>query len=253
MGKILEKLRAIMKIGALLILMLIFAAAHTASACAPTENGTPVCAYWTRADAVFSGKALKVEDAPKNEGFPDGARKVRFQVQQNFKGVDNPTFTFVTLPGCGLNIKSGQSWIIYAANDIVVKSFSAFRGVKLEPKIISEEVGVLENIKSGKSDTAIAGRIASAAAFEPFEIVATGNGKVFNARSDASGAFNLPVAPDANYRVELKFPFRAGLKWADNLLNPSLVEGTPTLFKFDVRLSDGDCHFSSFEVIKKSD
>lgn len=243
-----------MKIQIIFLCFSIFIAAETASACAPAADGTPVCAFWTRADAVFSGKALKVEDAAKNEDFPEGARKVRFQVQQNFKGADNPTFTLVTTADCGLNIKSGQSWIIYAANDIVVKSFSVFRGVKLEPKTTSEESGVLQNIKSGKSDTAIAGRIASAGgvyAFEPFEIVATGNGKVFTARSDAAGAFNLAVAPDASYRVELKFPFRTGLKWADDLLNASLTEGTPSVFKYEVRLGDGDCHFSSFEVTKK--
>src|SRR5215204_1747447 len=205
-----------MRTYSLLISLLIFAAsAETASACALTEDGTPVCAYWTRADAVFLGKAVRTEDAPKNENFPEGARKIRFQVQQNFKGADNPTFTVMTTADCGLNIKSGQTWIIYAANDIVVKSFSAFRGAKIEPKIPNTEAETLKNIAAGKSDTAISGRFASAAgsyAFEPIEIVAAGNGKVFTARSDADGAFNLPVPPDASYKVELRFPFRAGLK-----------------------------------------
>ena len=243
-----------MKTGALLILLLIFAASiRTVAACAPAADGTPVCAFWTRADAVFSGKAVKVEDAPRNEDFPDGARKVRFQVQQNFKGADNPTFTVVTLPDCGLNIKSGQSWIIYVENDIVVKYFSAFRGVRLEPKITSEEAGALANISTGKTGTAITGRIAtfgSGALSEPVEISAAGNGKVFNAKTDLAGAFNLAVAPHASYKVELKFPFRTGLKWADNLLNASLTEGTPTFFRYEVRLGDGDCDFSYFEVIK---
>ena len=233
--------------------MLILAAfVRTAAACARAEDGTPVCAHWTRADAVFSGKAVKIEDAPKNEDFPAGARKVRFQVQRNFKGADNPTFTLVTLPDCGFEIKSGQTWIIYAANDIVVKSFSARRGVRLDPKAPSDEAAALENIATGKSDTAITGRIAPAGSGEPVEVVAVANGKSFNARTDAGGNFNLAVAPDASYRVELRFPFRTGLKWADELLNASLAEGTPTIFKYEVRLGDGDCHFSVFEIAKKS-
>ena len=230
--------------------------AETASACAQTETGVPVCAFWTRADAVFSGRALKVEDAPKNEDFPEGARKVRFQVQRNFKGADNPTFTLVMLPDCGVNIKSGQSWLIYAANDIVVKSFSVMRGLRLDPKIPSEETGALENIATGKSATAIAGRISglgNVSPAQPIEIVAVADGKVFNAAADAAGAFNLGVAPDASYKVEVRFPFRTGLKWADDLLNASLAEGTPTIFKYEVRLGDGDCHFSAFEVTKKSE
>jgi hypothetical protein len=158
-----------MKTRLLLILALIFiASAESASACAPAEDGTPVCAYWTRADAVFLGKAVKVEDAPKNENFPEGARKVRFQVLQNFKGADNPTFTVVVADAgalCGVNVKSGQTWIIYAGNDIVLKSFSAFRGIRqIEPKEAGGEAETLKNILAGKSDTAISGAFLPAAA-----------------------------------------------------------------------------------------
>lgn len=234
-----------------LILFLLFAASVQAvSACALTADGTPVCAYWTRADAVFTGKAVKVENAPRNEGFPDGARKIRFQVEQNYKGADNPTFTVVTTADVGLTVKSGQTWIIYAVNDIVVKSFTAFRGVRTEPKIASEEAGELKNIIDGKTESAIAGRVAAAQnSSEPVEITVEGGGKRFTARTDANGAYNIAVPPDANYKVALKFPYRARLKWDDRLLGTQLTEGVPTLFKYEVKLNDGDCHFSFFEVL----
>ncbi len=236
----------------LILAMLFAASAESVAACALTDDGTPVCAYWTRADAVFTGKAVKVENAPRNEGFPDGARKVRFQVQQNYKGADNPTFTVVVTADCGLTVKSGQTWIIYASNDIVLKSFSAFRGVLIEPKITSGEAGVLKNIIDGKSETAISGRLVSNAqgaySGKPVEISVAGGGRTLNAQTDANGAFNVAVPPDANYKVELKFPYLAGLKWNDNLLGTSLIEGIPTLFKYEVKLNDGDCHFSFFEV-----
>jgi hypothetical protein len=245
-----------MKISSLLVL---FFAALTINtfACPETETGVPTCAYWTRADAVFSGKVLKVEDAPQNEDFPAGARKIRFQVQQNFKGADNPTFTVAVIdPLCGLKVKTGQTWIIYAGNDVVLKSFSAFRGVKIEPKINNAESDTLKNILAGKSDTAISGRFSSAAgnggyAFEPIEISVAGSGKLLTAKTDAVGAFNIAVPPDANYKVELKFPYKASFKWDENLLGTSLTEGNPTLFKYEVRLNDGDCHFSAFEVLKR--
>lgn len=245
-----------MKILHALILAMLFAAStETIAACALADDGTPVCAYWTRADAVFTGKAVKVEDAAANEGFPAGARKVRFQVQQNYKGADNPTFTVVVTADCGLKVKSGQTWIIYAANDIVLKSFSAFRGVHLEPKIVSEEAGVLKNIVDGKSDTAISGRFVTAdrVAYlgKPVEIIVAGGGSTLSAQTDATGAFNVAVPPDATYKVELKFPYRASFKWDDNLLGAQLTEGIPTVFKYEVKLNDGDCHFSIFEVADK--
>lgn len=237
------------------ILFAIFiASVRFAGACVMPETGAPVCAFWTRADAVFLGKALKVEDAPKNEGFPEGARKVRFQVEQNFKGADNPTFTVVTNEN-GLSVKKGQTWIIYAMNDIVVKSFSAFRGVRVEPKAPSEETEVLKNIAAGKTGASISGRIVSDAqngtyGFESVEISVEGGGKKLTAKTDADGAFNLAV-PDGNYKVELKFPYIAALKWDENLLGTSFSQGVPTVFRYDVRLNDGDCQFSFFEVLKK--
>jgi len=247
-----------MKTRLLLILALIFiASAASVFACTLAEDGTPVCAYWTRADAVFLGKAVKVEDAPKNENFPDGARKIRFQVLQNFKGADNPTFTVaVTDPLCGVNVKSGQTWIIYAGNDIVLKSFSAFRGIRqIEPKEANGEAETLKNILAGKSDTAISGRLSSAGGsyiYEPVEISVAGNGKLLTAKTNADGAFNVAVPPDVNYKVELKFPYKASFKWDENLLGTSLTEGIPTFFRYEVKLNDGDCHFSFFEVLKKS-
>ena len=244
-----------MKIRFLIILSLILiASAETAFACVKTETGTPVCAFWTRADVVFTGKVLKVEGSSRNEDSGESARKVRFQVLENFKGADNQTFNVVVKTDCGLNIKSGQTWIIYAASDIVLKSFSAVRGVKIEPKTKSDEAAALKDIFAGKTPTAISGRFVSAAQnaylYEPVEIAVAGNGKSFAAKTDTNGAFNLAV-PDGNYRVELKFPYRASFKWDEYLLGTSLTEGVPTFFKYDVRLNDGDCNFNFFEVLKK--
>ncbi len=151
----------------LLSFLTLIAFTNITFACFQTETGVPACAYWTRADAVFSGKVLKVENASKSEDLPEGSRKVRFQVLQNFKGADNPTFSLVTADaknGGGLEIKSGQTWIIYAANDIVLKSFTAFRGIKIEPKLANDELETLRSVIGGKTEAAISGRFVSDAA-----------------------------------------------------------------------------------------
>ena len=221
--------------------------------------GEPPCAYWTRADVVFSGKVLKIENAAQSEDLPAGARKVRFQVLQNFKGADNPTFSLVTKGAKtvgGLEIKKGETWIIYAANDIVVKSFTAFRGVKIEPKTQNEELETLRSVISGTTSAAISGRIVSDLSndkyeYEAVEITIENKGNRLTAQTDASGAFNIPVPSDGIYKVEIKFPYRAGVKWNEMLLGASNTEGTPTVFKYEVRLGDGDCNYNVFEVSKK--
>jgi len=243
------------KTSLLFLILIVFT--NVSFGCPQTETGVPACAYWTRADAVFSGKVLKVENASKSEDLPPDSRKVRFQVLQNFKGADNPTFSLVTTAAktdCGLEIKKGETWIIYANNDIVVKSFSVFRGVKIEPKTTSEELATLKNIISGKSETAIAGRFVAPNGkyeFEPVEIIVEGKKTRQTAVTDADGAFNLAVPSDGTYKVELKFPYNAGLKWNENLLGTSYIEGIPTFFRYEARLNDGDCNFNYFEVLKR--
>jgi len=227
--------------------------------CSQTETGVPACAYWTRADAVFSGKVLKVENASKSEDLPAGSQKVRFQVLQNFKGADNPTFSLVTTGAKtvgGLEIKKGETWIIYANNDIVVKSFTAFRGTKIEPKIPNDELETLKSVVGGKTDAAISGRIVSDISngryeYEPVEVTVESKGKRLTAQTDSDGAFNISVPSEGTYKVELKFPYRAGLEWNEMLLGASNTEGTPTVFKYEVRLNDGDCNYNVFEVRKK--
>ncbi len=225
--------------------------------CSLTESGVPACAYFTRADAVFSGKVLKVESVPKTEDFPVGGHKIRFQVLQNFKGADNPTFTLITAnwkTACGLNAKTGQTWIIYARNDIVVKSFQDFRGIKIEPKEPNAELETLKSIADGKSETAISGRLTSQNSKytdEAVKITIEGENYKQIENTDADGFFDFPVPSGGKYKIEIKFPFSASLIWDDRLLGTSFAQGNPAIFKYDVSLNDGDCVYSFFEVSRK--
>jgi hypothetical protein len=148
-------------------------------------------------------------------------------------------------------IKKGETWIVYAKTDIVGKSFATFRAAKIEPKQTSAELETLKSVIAGKTSTAVTGQLTSSPNVvykdAPVEVTVEGGGKRFSARTDAQGAFHIPVT-DGSYRVELRFPFRAAVKWDENLLGTSLAEGLPTVFKYDVRLNDGDCHFGFFEV-----
>lgn len=245
-----------MKIRAFIISsLLIFAFAADTSACMWLYE-VPVCASWTQADAVFLGKVVKIEAAEKSENLAKGMRKIRFQVQENFKGADNPTFTLFQsdwITSCHPNFKKGETWVVFARNDIVVKSFTPFRGFTVAPKGTNEDLETLRNIVAGKTGSHIVGQFLSKTGKytdEPVEIAVTGGGMNISAKTDADGAFNIAV-PDGKYTVELKFPYKANLKWDENLLGASLTEGIPTVFKYEVRLNDGDCHFSLFEVLKR--
>ena len=230
------------------------AGAAGALACARTETGEPVCAYYTRAEVVFLGKAVKVESVGGKDDFAAGARKIRFQVLRNFKGADNPTLSIVTNAGDagGLDIKSGQTWVVYGALDQIDKFFHGFRGRRIDPKTPDAELETLKLVAEGKTDTMLSGRVTAggASAAGPVEVALEGSGGRQTTKSDADGIFRFAPLAEGKYKVRLTFPFRAALKWDQYLLGTSFAAGPESVFDYEISLRDGDCVFHLFEVTK---
>ena len=244
-----------MKIIATLWFVLVAGAAG-AFGCPRAETGEPVCAFYTRAEVVFLGKAVKVESVGGKDDFAAGARKIRFQVLRNFKGADNPTLSIVTNgpdADCGLDIKSGQTWVVYGALDQIDKFFHGFRGRKIDPKAPDAELDALQRIAEGKTDAMLAGRLTTgggAYAAEPVEVALEGRGGRQTAQSDADGMFRFAPLAEGKYKVRLTFPFRADLKWDQYLLGTNFAAGPKSVFDYEISLRDGDCVFHLFEVTK---
>ena len=124
-------------------------------ACTLIEFGVLIQAEFTRADAIFIGKAVKVEDRKGRDDSPNDWVKVQFKVQQNFKGAENPTFTITTSDwrgACGLKIKKGQIWIIYAKYYDEDKVFRSIIGNEYNLSEDKEEVEILKLASERKTD-----------------------------------------------------------------------------------------------------
>lgn len=227
-------------------------------ACSRFEFGVPTCAKFTRADAVFIGKAIKIEDLTGKGDYLDNELKVQFRVQQNFKGAENPTFTLITndwRAACGLEIRKGQTWIIYA-NYNEDKTFVSNTGYKYNPKEDKEDLEILKAASERKTDTTISGRLISYGTYEykyePIEITVEGKGSRQITITNAEGTFNISSLTAGNYKVKMKFPFHASLLFLIPNLKSIYTEGTPTFFEYEVELKQGDCNYSFFEIFRYS-
>ena len=234
-------------------------------ACSRFEFGVPIQAQFTRASAVFIGKAIKIEDLTGKDDYPDNWLKVQFKVQRNFKGAENSTFTLITndwRAACGLKIKKGQTWIIYANYDDDDKVFRSNVGSKYNPSEDREEIAILKTASERKTDTTISGRLISYGAYENYlqvykyesvEITVEGNGSQQTTKTNADGTFSISPLLAGNYRVKMKFPFHASILDARNSdEKPVYTEGTPTFFEYQVELKQGDYDYSFFEVFRYS-
>lgn len=240
------------------LLVLIFAVFIDISfACSRFEFGVPVQAQFTRADAVFIGKAVKVEDLTGKDDYPDNWLRVQFKVGQNLKGAENPTFTLITndwRAACGLKIKTGQTWIIYAHYDDEDKVFRSNTGRKYNALEDKKDIEVLKLASERKTDTTISGRLISYGVYEyeyePVEITVEGNGSLQTTTTNADGTFSVSSLTSGTYKVRIKFPFRASLEYRVSDKKPVYTKGTPTFFEYEVKLEQGDHEYSFFEIFR---
>lgn len=221
-----------------LLLVLIFTAAVFA------QDGAPACANFTRADVVFAGRIVAIENAQKSEDLPAGTKKIRFQVTNNFKGADNQTFTIFA--GVDRPMKKGQNWIVFAANDIVYKNFTIIGGGILDPATSAASINELNTIATSNTFGSVGGRIVATMSSEEFAsaTVTVFNGsKSVSVKPDSSGVFKFPAPDGGKFRVEIKFPFLASINWPDTLLGVNYEKGPPTVFGYDVKTNPGDCSY----------
>lgn len=233
---------------------------NTSLACSRFEFGVPISAQFTRADAVFVGKVVKVEFLNGNDDYPKHSKRVHFKVEQNFKGAESSTLNLVIYDWkamCGLNIKAGQTWIIYAKYDEKDKTFVSNTGNKYNSEEYKEDLEILKTASEGKIDTSISGRLTSFPEyneykFEAVEITVEGNGIQKTTNTNADGTFNITSLPAGNYKVKMKLPYKAEI--TTNLSNVDFnnTEGKTTFLEYEVELKQGDCDYSFFGIFKYS-
>jgi hypothetical protein len=227
-------------------------------ACTRFDLSVPIQAEFTRADAVFIGKAVKVEDIKGRDDSPNDWTKIRFKVQQSFKGAENPIFTITTSDwrgACGLKIKKGQTWIIYANYNDEDKIFRSIIGNKYNLLEDKEEIEILRLASERKTNTTISGRLGSFMYIpyqhEAAEITVEGNGIQQTTTTKPDGTFSVASLTAGNYKVKMKFPFNASISYYSNSDGKFVYsKGISTLFEYEVILNQGDHDHTFFEITK---
>lgn len=243
-----------------LLVLILVAFSNISFACTRFEFGVPIQAEFTRADAVFIGKAIKVEDLNGKDNHPSDYVRVQFKVTQNFKGAENPTFTITTSDwraACGLKIKKGQTWIIYANYDDEDKIFRSIIGNKYNSSEDKEELEILKTASERKTDTTISGRLTLSFGLyqykEAVEITVEGNGVRQTTTTQPDGTFSVASLSAGNYKVKMKLPSGASIIYFTiSGQKPEFTKQLSTLFEYEVKLKQGDFDYSFFEISRYS-
>ena len=88
--------------------------AEEARACSCVEYGTPPCAEYWQADAVFAGVITDMRKLPEGPNSPPKAL-LRFRVEDAHRGAGGAELDVAVLSGtsCDTEFKKGERWLVY--------------------------------------------------------------------------------------------------------------------------------------------
>jgi hypothetical protein len=227
--------------------------AATASACSCAEYGTPVCAAYGRADAVFTGVVTDFRKLPDEPRSPPVAL-VRFTVEESFKGVSAREVEATTLSGtsCDLGIRKGQRWLVFAFRDgaggrLAVHPCTSTR--QLDGP--DEDLDYLRDRRRGAAEQSVHGRL-KLRGYEllaGMKVRADDGRQTFEAKTDAAGHFAIHLPRGGDYKVTAVVPFSAAA-----MSQTAKVKADPTddqtLIEYDVGVAAGQCEYHEVDVYK---
>ncbi len=228
-------------------LLLVAWLASDARACECLEYGTPPCAAYGKAAAVFVGVVAEITKVPPQKDDPYEYVSVRFLIEEPFRGVAGPEVKVITAinSACDLEVKRGERWVVYAyrdSGDDTLAMGTCSRTHQVDGD--DEDLVYLRGLSKGTFRPFVAGIIQKQ--FTPLgdvRFTASVGGEQYEATSDAGGYFQIMLDKPGRYQVRAVVPFSAGLFGYDM----GGVEIRPTdeqsVIEYDVNIPAGQCAY----------
>ena len=230
-----------------------------ACSCQCIEYGTPACAQYGRAKAVFIALAIDI-DQPRNkyDAYPEGT-KVHLLVEEVFSGkVGKDVFdTQGNGADCKLIYEKGERYLIYDGGyDPRTKLIAT--SVCQGSTELSSALGDIEFIRGLTVKTpvpSISGRVVLDR-YEPVagvQIRVQGMGKRYRSVTDEDGDFEIQVTKFGRYVVKAAVPF-AALAFDYAGFGPPVKGDEPTdtmtTMNYEAELAKGGCHYKQINIFK---
>ena len=236
-------------------LFFIAAIADQVKGCQCKEYGTPICAAFWRADAVFVGQmtGMRVEKADPNSDDSSTATW-HFIVEQPFRGITTLKVDVTTSYGssCDVRFQKGRRYLVYAS----LHGNQLFAGACMGTASLEEAVDELNYIRAATQQgvgESISGRIIKDR-YEPvpqLNIQVTGGGKTWETSTDAQGDFSVSLPGPGVYKVRAAIPFAAAVsRYEDDV--PVTVNATDTLttLDYEITLEKNHCDYQELDIFK---
>jgi hypothetical protein len=223
-----------------------------ALACSCTEYGTPPCAAYWRADAVFTGVVADISELPKDAPNALPMAMLRFLVEDAFRGI-KVSEVDVAIPSgtsCDIEFTRGERWLVYGYRDKAtgrLEIHPCTRTKRLE--FADEDLTYIRGLRRKAPEQSARGKLkwyidGSRAGLE---ITVRAGGKSYGAVTDEDGAFVVALPKAGAYTVQAVVPFSA------QAMSPGVeVKSEPTdertILQYNAQIPAGQCSYNELNV-----
>ena len=217
-------------------------------ACQCDEYGTPVCARYWRADAVFVGQVREITPPDKSqEGWTTAT--LHLIVEQPFRGITTATVDVQTLSGtsCDMTFVKGKHYLFYAARD--AESKGLFAGPCMgtdEVDYATDDLNYIRSLTQQLATESIAGQVTHSK-YDPLQgvkIEVRGKDKPVETKTDAEGRFDVSVPGPGMYLVRVMIPASVAVMYRrDEPIRTIEETDTLTTVEYTVELEKSHCDY----------
>lgn len=230
--------------------------AAEAKACSCLQYGTPACAAYWDADAVFAGVVTDVRKIPKDspDAWPEAL--LRFVVEDAFRGLSVGELDVATPSGtsCDVGFRKGERWLVYAQRDAATGRLVAHPCTRTHRLAggTDEDLDYIRGLRRGAPGQSVLGRLVQNgyARFAGVKVSVVGpGGQSFETETDAEGDFAVRLERGGSYTVRFVVPFAAGAMSHTAQVGEDATDER-TVIEYPVEIADGRCVYNEVDVYK---
>ena len=227
-----------------------------AQACSCNEYGTPPCAAYWRADAVFSGIIIDIKK-PSHQPSGDLPKALlHFVIEESFRGVESPELDVATLSGtsCDIPFNKGERWLIYAYRDKSSGKLEIYPCTRITLLAnADEDLKYIRGLKQNKPEQSILGKLLrnKYIPLTEVKVAIEGNGHKSETVTGKEGEFSLAIPQSGDYVFRAYVPFAASmLAYTENENIEVRSTDNLTTIEYKIKVPEGQCIYKEFDLFK---
>jgi hypothetical protein len=226
-----------------------------ARACTCLEYGTPPCAAYWRADAVFAGYVTDIKplETSKDE-LPQAS--LHFIIEESYRGIAAAEVNVATLSGtsCDMKFEKGERWLVYAYLD------KAHNRLEIRPCTrtnllaqSAEDLDYLNGLKQKMAVQSISGRVLQDryAPLSDVKVIVEGGGNKIETATDKEGIYRVAIPQAGVYTVRALVQFAAAVM---SFGEGEKIEAQPTdeqtIIQYTLNIAERHCNYTELDVYK---